>query len=387
MTTQQISKLAVTIPWENEKMMNRQSQKGGDESTNIQAEHMVLNLGIDEKRAREIFQEMQLQVRSDFTQDAYNLANERVQELEDRLMPKMQEVDGALSAFADPSFQFLLVEAQKAAASTERLVDYDLLSQLLIHRFQKGENRGTRAGINRAVKIVEEVSDEGLLGLTVAHAIVVFSPAGGGVLQGLDTLNDLFGRLISEKLPVGTDWIDHLDLLGAVRFNPLGGFKKLEPFFVERLHGYVDVGLKKGSENLDRAKEILNQYNVPLNLLIEHELNKDYMRLNVNCRDGIKLIEIIQSTFSFGADSFHRIVLSDSQIGAIHSVYDLYERDDKLKQNNVALFMEEWNKRSNLKVIREWWDGISSGFQITAVGKVLAHSNAQRCDNTLPSLD
>ena len=46
--------------------MSRQSQKGGDNSTNIQAENMVMQLGIDEKRAREVFQEMNLQLRKEY---------------------------------------------------------------------------------------------------------------------------------------------------------------------------------------------------------------------------------------------------------------------------------------------------------------------------------
>ncbi len=60
-------------------------------------------------------------------------------------------------------FQLLLVEAQKAAASTERVADYDLLSELLIHRFEKGENRVMRAGISRAVEIVDKISDDAML--------------------------------------------------------------------------------------------------------------------------------------------------------------------------------------------------------------------------------
>ena len=49
--------------------------------------------------------------------------------------------------------------------------------------------------------------------------------------------------------------------------------------------------------------------------------------------------------------------------------------------------MEEWDKRENLKTLREWWDTIGNSIQVTSVGKVLAHSNAQRCDKNLPSLD
>lgn len=156
------------------KMGNKQNQKAGDNSQQLQADNMIVHLGIDEKRAREIYQEMNLQVRRDYTKEALEIANSRVTEFENKLLPKMDAVDGALEAFADPSFQLLLVEAQKTAASTERPADYELLSELLIHRFQKGENRITRAGISRAVEIVDKISDDALLGLTVFHSVSYF---------------------------------------------------------------------------------------------------------------------------------------------------------------------------------------------------------------------
>ena len=172
-------------------MINNQSQKSGNDSTNLQVQQMVVNVGIDEKRAREIYQEMNLQLRSDYTQEAFVIANNRVKEFEDRLMPKMAQVDGALGAFADPSFQLLLVNAQKTAAATERPADYDLLSELLIHRFKKGENRIARAGISLAVDIVDKVADDALLGLTVMHAVENFIPLTGDINQGLDVLNSI----------------------------------------------------------------------------------------------------------------------------------------------------------------------------------------------------
>ena len=118
---------------------------------------------------------MSLQARKDYTQEALAIANSRVAEFENQLLPKMEALDGALEAFADPSFQILLVEAQKTAASTERPADYALLSELLIHRFQKGENRIVRAGISRAIGIVDVISDDALLGLTILHSASGFS--------------------------------------------------------------------------------------------------------------------------------------------------------------------------------------------------------------------
>lgn len=93
------------------------------------------------------------------------IANERVKEFENRLIPKIEAVSNGLNAFADPSFQLLLIDAQKAAVATERVVDYDLLSELLVHRIEKGNDKHIRTGIHRSVEIIEDISDEALLGL------------------------------------------------------------------------------------------------------------------------------------------------------------------------------------------------------------------------------
>ena len=79
--------------------------------------------------------------------------------------------------------------------------------------------------------------------------------------------------------------------------------------------------------------------------------------------------------------------LTEEQKNAIRAIYDLYKQDETVKQENIKVFMQEWDKRKNLKVLREWWDSIGTSIQLTSVGKVLAHSNAQRCDKSLPPLD
>jgi len=196
-------------------------QAGGD--NNITTTNINI-VGIEEKRAREIFHEMISQLKRDYADEALKIAYSRVIELENRLMPRMESVEGALLAFADPGFQLDLVKAQKTAASTERPADYDLLSELLLQRFQKGEIRYARAAISRAVEIVGDISDDALLGLTVFHAVSHFSlTSGSGVVndvyEGLDYLNDLFGKIIYGKLPTNTDWFDHLGILDAVRIS------------------------------------------------------------------------------------------------------------------------------------------------------------------------
>lgn len=366
---------------------NKTIQSGGDHSQQFQADKMIVHVGIDEKRAREIYQEMNVQLKNDYSKEALDIANTRVTEFENRLMSKMDATNGALEAFADPSFQLLLVKAQKAAASTERPADYDLLSELLMHRFQKGENRTTRAGVSRAVEIVDEISDDALLGLTVSHAVTQFSPVSGDINQGLTVLDNLFGKILYGKLPVGNGWLDHLDILDAVRVSSFGNLKKVEQYYPETLVGYVDVGIEKQSENHDKAIEILNNNRLPQNILIDHAFNGNFVRINIPNKNAISSLILQQQISHNGNILIVPIGLSKEQVAAINSVYELYKQDGNVKQQNINAFMEEWNKRPNLKILRDWWDNINISFQITSVGKVLAHSNAQRCDNGLPPLD
>lgn len=79
--------------------------------------------------------------------------------------------------------------------------------------------------------------------------------------------------------------------------------------------------------------------------------------------------------------------MSEDQKDAINMIYDLDSQDTNIKSENIRKFMESWNERANLKILRKWWNNLNLGFQVTSVGKVLAQSNAQRCDKNLPSLD
>lgn len=369
-------------------MENKQIQKSGDNSQQIQAETIIVNTGIDEKRAREIFDEKFAIARQDYANEALAVVNARIKRFECCLIPKIVEIDKGLEAFADPSFQFLLLKAQKSAASTERPADYDLLSELLTNRIQNGGNRKIRAGINRAVEIVEDISDDALLGLTVFHSVSFFRPISGNIHDGLDILNNLFGKIIYGELPVGQDWLDHLDVLDAVRINSFGSINKIQAIYPVALEGYVAVGIKKDSEEYIRALEILNKAGLnPMDILMQHVLNSDYVRINIPQKATVDTLNFnIITVVNNNPQTL--IPLSDSQKKAIASIYELYQNDATTKEQNIQKFMTEWDKRPNLKILREWWDNLPSLLiEITSVGKALAHANAQRCDNNLPSLN
>ena len=354
-------------------------QKAGNNSTQVQASVINVYNGITEERAREIYKE-EFDKIIELTQDAGQTAIQRVCELENRVIPKLSQIDKGLDFFSNPDFQFLLIEAQKAAARSERSVDYDLLSELLIHRVKNDTDREKRLGIKKAVEIVDAISDEALLGLTVLHAVSYFSPISGDIDFGLDVLDNLFNSIMYNKLPEGDHWLDHLDLLGAIRVNSFGKLKPLLDYYSSLLDGYVCVGILKESENHQKAIDLLASINLSNNIIVDNDLNPDYVRLCIPQQNSFELVKrVISPTIM--------VPLSSKDIAVLKDINSLYNKDKNLIQKSKQKFSEKWNDRKSLKLLKEWWERIPYSITITEVGKVLAHANAQRCDNSLPPLN
>ena len=354
-------------------------QKAGDNSTQVQASVVNVYNGITEERARAIYKEEYGKIK-ELTQEAEQTAIQRVCELENRIIPKLSQIDKGLNLFSNPDFQFLLIEAQKAAARSERPVDYDLLSELLIHRVKNNDDRKKKLGIKKAVEIVDGISEEALLGLTVLHSVSSFIPVTGDINEGLNVLDKLFEKIIYGELPTGNQWLDHLDLLGTIRINSFGTLKPICEYYSEVLNGYVCTGINKESDDYQKAVRLLSETKISNGILFDNVLNPDYVRMQIPTKESIDSMKRV----------FHpniTIPLSETEKTTLKEIFSLYNNDSNLIQNVIQRFVEEWNKRESLRKLKEWWNDIPNSITITEVGKVLAHANAQRCDNTLPPLN
>lgn len=355
-------------------MVDKSSQKGRDNLQQTNIENMVVSLGVSEERVRTIIDEKLQIALKDFSDEASHIAQERNEKFNEKLVGRMVEKK-ALEAFADPSFQILLMEAQKRVASTEREYDYDLLSELMVRRFESGSDRSERAGISKAVEVVDQISDEALLGLTIVHAVLQFAPMSGNIASGLQTLNDLYSRLLYASLPTNSDWLDHLDVLGAIRLSTMGGIKPFEECLTQKFPGYVVGGIEKESEDFKKTIADLHSVGLGDKVLVEHELAEDNVRLELVSKDQISNLMICR-------DGWPVCSITQDQQQVLGNVFAISNKSQIPKQRVI----EEIEKYPSMKLLREWWNKLENGFRITSVGRVLAHANAQRIDNTLPPL-
>jgi hypothetical protein len=262
-----------------------------------------------------------------------------------------------------------------------------LLSELLIHRVHKKGNKNSCAGISRAIEIVDDISDDALLGLTVCFAVQQYAPLSGNITQGLSVLDDLFGRIGIQSLPNGMEWLDHLDILDAIRVSTISSLRKYEEYIQGKVPGYFVGGIKKESEEYAKAAELLNGNGLPQKILCDHELNPGFVRLPVASEDGIDNIVLVHYSNIGGSVEQKKMPLTNKQREVLHNIYKMCLDNSQAKQVVMDNFVAKINEYSSLKKIQEWWDNIPYAFQITAVGKVLAHSNAKRIDNSLPDMD
>ncbi len=360
-----------------------QSQSSGDNSQMIQATTVNIYKGIDEKRAREIYAEEYEKVRTEFTKEACACAGERVREFEDSLITRIMRIEGAINAFSDPAFQLLLKHAQMTAAATERKADYALLSELLISHFEKKELRKCRTGIEYAVRIVDKIDDDALCALTIVYAMHTLFVRNATAEAGLARFDDLYKKLMYMELPSGSDWIEHLDILNAIRITThLTHFKKFDQVFPEFLEGYSTAGICVDSEDYVKAMDLLSKVSIPPSLLIPNTLLSGYVQLPVSGKSGIE--SLIMSYGGNGKSITKKE--TEEQIHALEKVWDLYTKDSDIKQRAVSAFIASLSNYPYIKKLQAWWDKIPLAFEITHVGTALAHTNARRCEEEIPEL-
>ncbi len=352
------------------------TQKAGDNAQQVQVDTVIINNGLTEGQVRQIYSEMSVRAKEEYTAEANQTVEKRITDFENILIQRIEKIENGFKAFADPEFQLELKKAQVTSACTDKEADYEMLSELLLHRIENKDNRRVKASISKAVEIVDKIDDDALCGLTVAYSILQFSPVSQGIHDGLEILDKLFYKLITQNLPRGSSWISYLDILDVIRFSDFASFKKLHDYYFDSLSGYTASGIKKESEEYIKALAILRNANLYKDVLLDHELLEGYVRLPVTKLNNYK--DLTKTVWDAEKGGFKNAELNETEHKAFDEITKLYSKDPKLNKCLKENFAKMWNSFESLSKIQEWWDTIPKQFSITPIGKVLAHANAQR---------
>ena len=365
--------------------MESKNQKARDNAVQVQVD--TINVGLTEENVRNIFSIEAQKVLKEAELVATEVALRRSNEYNETLINKLVKYE-MLQAFTDPAIQMLFRKTERTAICTDREFDYEMLSELLAHRVKKDKDYVVKAAINKSVEIIEDISEEALLGLTLLFAIINLQPESGIVSEGLAVLDSLFGRLITgNKLPFGRTWIDNLEIVQTVKTIPYSSFPKFNDLFNKKLDGYFKDGIEVNSEKYNKIINDLKNIGLSENVLIKNEYIDNYYKIPVVEKNQIKNLKINKVTKT---GQITVIKLTDEQIKVLENIYENY---DKKPQNIVEIqkkYEEEFDRYVNLKKISTWWNDTMfnmSSIEITPIGRILAQVNAKRLDDRVPSLE
>ena len=293
------------------------------------------------------------------TQASEDICKQKMDMFGSKWIPRITRIENVVNYLIDPKFQFMIRDANISAAKSSRKEDLEMLTQLLVCHIEKGSDMKKDTGINKAIQIVNEVDYDSLCGLTCVATLLSIFPMVPSVNDGLQIMDELYSKLFFTELPKGDKWIDHLDVLGAIGIRT-GNFYKLKKILSNNYDGYVCVGIKEGSEEHEKAKEILVEHNYDLNCLVPNECLPGYLRIGCVQKGSLET--------------------------ELKPILDLYSNDKSLLEQVQSTFMEKWDSFNNLKKFREWFEEIPLWFRITSVGLALAQTNAKRCYPGFPDI-
>lgn len=354
-------------------MWSRAGQRAGDGSAQLQvAGDLIVQQGITEERALEIADARARAVIAEYAGEAQKIAEERIQQLNTRMVDVLSN-QSRLEALAEPAVLLQLQRGQESAASTERESDHDLIARLIGDFAERRDNRPVRAGVARAVEVIDKLDSSALRAITLHAALEQYSPLAIEFDRGMSTLNALFEDLLEvESLPRGSEWIEHAEVLDVLRIQSFGSFSKFHDWYWKRTPSYVCVGVAEGSPEADMLRADLEREQCGP-LLIDHKLRPGWLRLA-----SPSISSLLELYPAMGAERMERLRPILAQAGM--------ETPDPEAQEK---FFTHLGVLPAFQALMSWWDQLEPSFRITSVGRVLARANAQRLDvrGVLPGID
>ena len=354
----------------------------GDNNTqeHIENQNIInINIPLDEVKIRQISSQTAREIAKEYFVLGQDLANSRMQNLEDVVMNRFKSIENGYFAFSDPSFILSYRKAKIQSAITDEESSYQMLSELLVHRHEKRDQKYSKTAIDGAIEIVNQIPDASLVALTIFTCINNnILPTVNQLDAGLRILSNLYSSILICDLPIDSKWMDQLDILKAIRIDNVNKFKTFKEIIGDLMSNYSKAGIKKDSQEYIDALEIEKRNNIKI--LIKNALmDEEYYILPVFEKSQINKLTF----YSNGKNVYPPKEVFD----AINSLMDLYTKDKSANEKALNSLIDKIDGFVSLKKIHMWWDSLSNACYLTEIGRVLGHANAQKCYKGFPPLD
>lgn len=232
-------------------------QEGGENSTNLQGQTIVVNQGltyIDAKNiALDVFKSNYLEL----SEKAASTAKQRAEELVDNFITEMQQrKPEAINSIEDPSMQYAIFTAQKEYAKTGDKDLSDMLVDILVDRAALQERNLKQIVLDESLAIVPKLTSNQLDTLTIIFILKYSRNYGIIDIPSLKTYLATYVSPFTSNLSKENSLYQHLEFTGCASVSI--GSSTIENIYLKTYKGIFCKGFTR--EQFEASGLIFDNY-------------------------------------------------------------------------------------------------------------------------------
>lgn len=334
--------------------MSKQVQKGGDNSTNIQAEEVSVSQGLTYTEVRQVATDVFKANFYDLAGEAKNIAESRASQITEDFLAKLQSEnpDGFAKA-QDPDFQHALFTVQKEHARSGDEDLSSLLVDLLVDRSKQNQRDILQIVLNESLSIAPKLTKEHLAALAVAFLFRYTQNYGIGNHEFLGQYLDKHCAPFAENIPRNQASYQHLQFSGC-------GAVGMGSTSLENILGKTYQGLfLKGFEQEEVTKREIS-IGTDQNFFIPCLNDSEKLQVRANSKE---ILEKNMEKFNVPEGDRPKIL-------ALFNLGKMNEAEIKEKCIEIRPYMKQ--------VFDAWSSSDLKSFTLTSVGIAIGHANIKR---------
>ena len=336
------------------KKKNKQVQKSGSKSTNIQANEIVVHQGLSYSEVKNVALDV---FRANFYElggNARAIAEARAAEITESFLKQLQlENPSGFSKAEDPAFQRALFTVQQEYASTGDEDLGSLLVDLLVDRSKHEQRNILQIVLNESLSTAPKLTNDQLAALAIIFILKYCQDNGVGNHEMIGEYFDKFVLPFSDKLSKSKSCYQHLEYSGC---GSIGlGVVVLEQVLKSHYQGLFLKGF-------DAAVVAQNEIAIGLDNRVFIPCLNDPTKLQVKATNK-DVLNILLDSLSIGQED-------RAKITSLFEQGLMSNEEVKTKCVSIRPYMEQ--------IFSTWASSSMQNFNLTSVGIAIGHANVKR---------
>ncbi|REG86559.1 LPO_1073/Vpar_1526 family protein [Marinomonas pollencensis] len=341
-----------------------QKQQGGDSSTNLQGQSIVINQGISYSDARDIALDVYMSNFVQLSQDAAEVARNRAEELTDNFLEELKEKnEAAISEMKQPAMQAALYEAQKQyAKSGDEKLEF-MLVDILVQRASTPERNTKQIVLDEALEVVSKLTNEQLNILSLNFALTRLSrPSVTNLEKLINYINEELLVFVDSSVEYHHSWFEHLAYSGCVTLMDSSYYKSIP----ELILGNYPAMFQKGFDDKEFEK-------------IVSKSMSEFEPLLMRSFHAVNFFQFNSMDESILENKAEGLGIDNEDIKRLKSCFNTY----LMKHGEVRKWLLE--KVPEFDILFKRWGGREqlSKIKLTTVGVALAQANYKQKVKTI----